>query len=199
MWHNHVFELELFSDDLEKFVTRMTAAQRNAIRTIAFDVLATDMGQTMTRRSRATPPDAESLFTWRQPMRDSFLALPRLTRVELYVDIWPGIEAIAPFSFEALSNGNWKTTKFHMISDWIRLLERRDLEDADVRVEEGALMQPGLNPRRNPPFAISAQQRAEWEDQIRLIVRGRSLELVAGQTCAGSAAKSSSEVVDGSG
>ena len=164
MWHNHVFELELFTDDLEKFVNRMTPPQRNALRAIALDVLATDMGQTMSRRSRATPADASSLLTWRQPMRDSFLALPRLTRVELFVDIWPGIEAVAPFSFQTTSNGNWKKTKFHMIGDWIRLLERRDLEDVDVRVEEGALVQPGLNPRRKPPFAISAQQREEWEE-----------------------------------
>lgn len=159
MWHNHVFELDLFSDDLEKFVTRMSPAQRNALRTIAFDVHATDMGQTMSRRSRATPTDAQSLLTWRRPMRDSFLALSRLQRVELFVDIWPGIEAAAPFALERNSDGKFKKTKFHMIGDWIRLLERRDLEDVDVRVEEGALLQPGLHPLRNQPFPISAQQR----------------------------------------
>ena len=63
MWQNHVFELEFFTDDLEKFVNRMSPAQRNAIRTIAFDVRAMDMGQTMSRRVKATPPDASSLST----------------------------------------------------------------------------------------------------------------------------------------
>jgi hypothetical protein len=117
MWHNHVFEIDLFSDDLEKFVSRMTVAQRNALRTIAFDVRATDMGQTMSRRSRATPADGQTLITWPHPMRDSFLASTRLRRVELFVDIWPGIEAAAPYPFQNYSDGRLMRTKFHMISD----------------------------------------------------------------------------------
>jgi hypothetical protein len=195
MWHNHVFELDLFSDDLEKLVARMTTAQRNALRTIAFDVRATDMGQTMSRRSRATLADSQSLLTWRRPMRDSFLALTRLQRVELYVDIWPGIEAAAPYAFQRYSDGRLMRTTIHMIGDWIRLLERRELEDVDVRVEEGALVQPGLHPLRNKPFPISAQQRLEWEEQIRLIVRGK---LGTRELSVGSAADCSVEFVNGS-
>ena len=164
MWHNHVFELELFSDDLEKFVNHMTAAQRKALRTIAFDVRVADRGETMSRRRSATPADAASLLTWRQPMRNSFLALSRLQRVELFVDAWPGIEAATPFDFPA--QGFARTTlfgTFHMIGDWVRLLERQDVEDVDVR--------------RNRPFPFSAQQRVEYEGQVERIVRGRALEL----------------------
>ena len=47
MWHNHVFEVELFGDDSEKFVNRMTAVQRNAIRTITFDARVADKGEAM--------------------------------------------------------------------------------------------------------------------------------------------------------
>ena len=42
-----------------------------------------------------------------------------------------------------------------------RLLGRQDLEDVDVRVEEGALMQPGLHPLRKSAFP-----------DLRLAVRG---------------------------
>ena len=177
MWHNHVFELEFFSDDLEKFVNRLTAAQRKALRTIAFDVCATERGEAMSRRRSVTPTDAASLLTWRQPMRNSFLALSRLQRVELFVDAWPGIEAATPFSFPA--QGFDRTTMFrtfHMIGDWIRLLERQDVEDVDVRVEEGGVL-GGLTVRRNRPFPISAQQRVEYEGQVERIVRGRAFEL----------------------
>jgi hypothetical protein len=196
MWHDHVFELDLFSDDLEKFVNRMTPAQRNALRTIAFDVRATDMGQTMSRRSRAMPAEGQSLLTWRLPMRDSFLALTKLQRVELFVDIWPGIEAAAPYAFQRYSDGRLMRTKFHMIGDWIRLLERRGLEDVVVRVEEGALVQPGLHPLRNKPFPISAQQRLEWEEQIRSIVRGK---LGTGELSVDSGAEYREESVNGPG
>jgi hypothetical protein len=178
MWHNHVFELELFSDDLEKFVNHMTAAQRKALRTIAFDVRVADRGETMSRRRSATPADAASLLTWRQPMRNSFLALSRLQRVELFVDAWPGIEAATPFDFPA--QGFDRTTlfgTFHMIGDWVRLLERQDVEDVDVKVEEGGVLGIGLTVRRNRPFPISAQQRVEYEGQVERIVRGRALEL----------------------
>ena len=177
MWHNHVFELELFSDDLEKFVNRMTAAQRKALRTIAFDVQATERGQVMTRRRADTPTDAASLLTWRQPMRNSYLALTGLQRVELFVDAWPGIEAITHFSFPGLGfDRTMLFGTFHMIGDWIRLLERQDVEDVDVRVEEGGVMGIGLAFKRTRPFPISAQQRLEYEGQVEVIVRGRALE-----------------------
>jgi hypothetical protein len=65
----------------------------------------------------------------------------------------------------------------------------------DVRVEEGALLQPGLYPLRNKPFPISTQQRLERGEQIRLIVRGK---LGTGELSVGSAAECSVEFVNGS-
>ncbi|GAB7327040.1 hypothetical protein MBLNU13_g10976t2 [Cladosporium sp. NU13] len=128
MWHNHVFELELFSADLEKFVNRMTAAQRNAIRAIAFDV-----------RAAATP-----------------FCVP--------------VEVI---------DKTFKRGTYHVVGDWIRLLQRQDVEDVDVRVEEGGVMGSKLSIGRNRPIPISTQQRLEYEGQIELIVGGRVLDLNA--------------------
>jgi hypothetical protein len=182
MWHNHVFELEFFSSDLERFVTRMSPAQRKATRTIAFNIQATGIRQVMTGPiicgSSGTILTPASLFPWPRQTRDSFLALSRLQRLELFIDAWPGIEAAAPIIFPSGVLGKSRSGRFHMIGEWLPLLERRDLEDVEVRVEEGALRQQGIGSRRNPHFSISAQQRAEWEEQIRLIVIG---ELDAGK------------------
>ena len=177
MWHNHVFELELFGDDLEKFVNRMTASQRSALRTIAFDIHVADRGETMSRRRRATPSGGASLLIWRQPMRNSFLALSRLQRVEVFVDAWPGIEAVKPFSVpDEVIDKTFRRGTYHMIGDWIRLLERQDVEEVEVRVEEGGMPGSEISIGRNRPFPISGQQRLEYEGQVELIVRGRTLE-----------------------
>ena len=127
-------------------------------------------------------------------MRESFVALNRLQRVELFVDIWPGIEAAKPFVFPGRIDGQLKAGKCHMIGDWIRLLKRRDVEDVDVWVEEGVLLQPGLRPSRNPPFPISAQRRATWGEQVRSIVRGRALEAGSGELAVDSSSESGVEL-----
>lgn len=112
----------------------MTAAQRKALRTVAFDVSATERGEAMSRRRSAAPTDAASLLTWRQPMRNSFLALTRLQRVELFVDAWPGIEAVKPFSIPAeVIDKTFRHGTYHMIGDWIRLLEQQDVEEFEFR------------------------------------------------------------------
>lgn len=127
-------------------------------------------------------------------MRESFVALTRLQRIELFVDLWPGIQAAKSFVFPGRIGRQLVAGKCHMIGDWIRLLERRELEDVDVWVEEGALLQPGLSHSRNPPFPISAQRRLEWEEQIRSILKGRALEAGSGEFAVDSSSESGVEL-----
>jgi hypothetical protein len=58
----------------------------------------------------------------------------------------------------------------------MRLLQPRDNKevDVDVRVEEGDLLLKGraVN-RKTAPFSISAQQRSEYEEQIKMFLKGR--------------------------
>jgi hypothetical protein len=124
MWKNHIFEFELFSDDLQKFVDSMTPAQRKATRTIAFDIRADDSSGLRYRKA-ATPLEPEGLLAWRQPMRDSYLALTKLQRVELFVDVWPGTGATTPLSFPLYfhttsavpPNPYLRVGKFHIIGE----------------------------------------------------------------------------------
>ena len=79
--------------------------------------------------------------------------------MELFVDAWPVIEAAAPFSVPVeVIDKRYPFGTYHMTVDWIRLLERQDVEVIDTRVEEGGVVRLGLSIGRNRSFPISAQQ-----------------------------------------
>lgn len=63
-------------------------------------------------------------------------------------------------------NKTIKHGTYHMIGGWVRLPERQDVEDVQIRVEEGGVLGPELSIGRNRPFPISAQQRSEYQCQV---------------------------------
>jgi hypothetical protein len=82
--------------------------------------------------------------------------------------------------------------RLHMWICWIRLLQRPDIEKIDVRVE--ADTENGTGSTRN--FWISGQQRADWEQQVELIIKGKLGELTGKLDFPRSLSSNTASVVD---
>jgi hypothetical protein len=174
-WRNNTFLMKFSKDDLQAFVGRMTIVQRKAVRSIALNFID---GPPLDRHSwQRSPTSYENLFILRAAERASYLSFMGLRRLELFISMEAGLTASG--IHRSLDNADYnlrfkkaQNDRMHMWICWIRLLQRPDIEKIDVRVE--AETENGTGSMR---FGTSIQQRADWEQQVELIIRGKLGEL----------------------
>jgi hypothetical protein len=174
-WRNNTFLMKFSKDDHQTFVGHMTIAQRKAVRSIALSFIEGSSD----RHSWQRPPTSyEDLLILRAAERASFLALTDLRRLELFIGMQAGLtasnihRALDPTDYDLMFEMD-RIDHLHMWICWIRLLQRPDMDRIDVRVEADT----ESDSASTWSFGTSIQQRADWEPQVELIIRGRLGEL----------------------
>jgi hypothetical protein len=190
-WRNNTFHMTPSRNELPEFVSRMTIAQRRAVRSIALSFIDNPCERRSCHRSATS---YEDLLNVRAAERASYLALTDLRSLELCIGMEAGLTAsndtyrgLDPKDYGFMS----EMEMLQMWICWIRLLQWPDIEKIDVRVEADTENGTGLL-----RLEASVQQCSDWEQQVELIIRGRLGELDSKLNFPGSLSSDTASIVN---